>query len=172
MNKNILFAVAAIVIILGLGWWLTKSMAPESASESETSSEVAGEGTEAADGSKDAAVDADISVTAGADVTSVTVRYTSSGFSPKTLSIKKGTSVTFINESGDRMWVGSDEHPSHTGYAGTSKDEHCVDGAPSTSSFDQCAATDSYTFTFTKVGTWDYHNHAAASDKGTVTVTE
>lgn len=98
------------------------------------------------------------------------VTYTEAGFSPASITVKKGESVTFVNEGDGRMWVGADEHPTHTEYDGTSRSEHCMGGA--SASFDQCGAGDSYTFTFTKVGTWGYHNHALANHTGTVVVTE
>jgi len=47
--------------------------------------------------------------------------------------------------------------------------EHCGTG---TTSFDQCANGGSYSFTFTKAGTWRYHNHSNASHFGTVIVEE
>lgn len=97
------------------------------------------------------------------------VRFTTRGFVPASLTVKQGTTVTFINDTKESMWVGSDEHPSHTGYAGTSKKEHCPD-TPGTA-FDQCSVGDSYTFTFNKIGTWSYHNHMNAGFKGSVTVT-
>ena len=103
-----------------------------------------------------------------AQAAGVTVSYTSGGFSPKTVTIKKGENVTFMNESGGRMWVASGPHPAHTGYAGTSRAEHCPDAAGT--AFDQCDAGDSYSFTFGQSGTWKYHNHVSAQDTGTIVV--
>ncbi|HEX2613926.1 MAG TPA: plastocyanin/azurin family copper-binding protein, partial [Nitrososphaera sp.] len=96
------------------------------------------------------------------------VTYNSStGFSPKNVTINKGDTVKFVAESGS-MWVGSDEHPNHTEYDGTSRQQHCATG--SSTSFDQCATGSTYSFTFNKVGTFDYHNHMAASFGGVVIV--
>ncbi len=99
----------------------------------------------------------------------VTVRYTDTGFSPQSITVPAGTKVTFVNNSSQRMWVGSDVHPVHAEYDGTTLAQHCGSGT----SFDQCKAEDagtSYSFTFTKAGTFGYHNHTRANDRGTVIV--
>lgn len=100
----------------------------------------------------------------------VTVIYGANGFSPASVTIKKGDTVTFVATSGSgRMWVASDQHPSHQGYSGTSKSEHCVAGY-SPAPFDQCTNDTSFSFTFGKTGTWGYHNHSNAGDSGVVVV--
>lgn len=99
----------------------------------------------------------------------VTVTLTESGFSPETVTVNVGDTVRFVNNSSRNMWVGADEHPSHTQYDGTSRKEHCA----TMTSFDQCVGTaqgTSWEFTFDKAGTFDYHNHVEASDTGTVVV--
>jgi len=97
-----------------------------------------------------------------------TVRYTTDGFTPSSLSVSQGETVRFINETNTRMWVATDEHPTHANYDGTTLDEHCQDGASNV--FDQCGGGDTYTFTFGKSGEWSYHNHLQANDGGTITV--
>jgi plastocyanin len=94
--------------------------------------------------------------------------YNAQGFSPATVTIAKGGTVTWVNQSGAGMWVASDQHPSHTGYAGTSRQQHCPD--TSGTAFDQCAPGDKYSFTFSKTGTWGFHNHVNATANGTVIV--
>lgn len=109
------------------------------------------------------------SESAGADSTqATTVRYTSNGFSPESVTISQGETVKFVNETNSDMWVGSDQHPTHTQYAGTSIREHCPDNGDK--AFDQCENGEEYSFTFEKTGSWTYHNHSQASDGGTVTV--
>ncbi|MES2994625.1 MAG: hypothetical protein V4681_01125 [Patescibacteria group bacterium] len=101
----------------------------------------------------------------------VVVTYTDQGFSPATASINVGDTVRFMNQSSSDMWVGADEHPTHTNYDGTSRSEHCA--AAVNTSFDQCARSGngtSWSFTFTKAGSFDYHNHARSDDGGTVVV--
>ncbi|MGE5541056.1 MAG: hypothetical protein ACM3TU_02100 [Bacillota bacterium] len=102
-------------------------------------------------------------------VTPVTVTYTDTGFSPKTLNITVGTTVHFVNNSSHGMWVASAVHPTHAAYDGTTLQQHCSNG----SSFDECTSTGksgSYDFTFTKAGTFNYHNHVLANDTGTIVV--
>jgi plastocyanin len=82
------------------------------------------------------------------------VSYDSDGFSPEGITVEAGTKVTWTNNSGSDMWVASNPHPVHTDF----------------SSFDQKKAGDSYSFTFDKAGTYDYHNHLNSSDTGSVVV--
>ena len=99
-----------------------------------------------------------------------TITYNGDSFSPKEVLIRKGGTVTWVNASGGQMWVASAQHPSHTVYSGTSRQEHCPD--TSGTAFDQCAGGNNYTFTFDKVGTWNYHDHLNATAFGSVTVVE
>lgn len=106
----------------------------------------------------------DKETTEGAEI----VTYTSNGFSPETVTVSVGDTVRFVNNSGNNMWVASDMHPTHADYDGTSLSQHCPD--PTNTSFDQCESGEEYTFTFTKTGTWNYHNHVRASHSGTIIV--
>lgn len=153
MKSGPLIAIIAVVLIaLGAYAYFSRTMAPEPVA---LDTEVMGAGE-------------DTEITEDSDLHRVT--YTDAGFSPETITIKLGDTVTFVNEGDGRMWVGADEHPTHTEYAGTSRSEHCPDS--SGTAFDQCEAGESFTFTFTKAGTWGYHNHSLASHAGTVIVTE
>lgn len=99
------------------------------------------------------------------------VTYTNDGFSPQTIEIEQGETVTWESEGPD-MWVASDVHPTHTNYAGTSRSEHCGDDSTEDVRFDSCEGVDEYSFTFTKTGEWGYHNHLLYSHSGTVVVEE
>jgi len=99
-----------------------------------------------------------------------TVRLTNSGFQPSTINIEQGETVTWINEGSTAMWVGSDRHPRHTDYSGTSVAEHCRNGDQNSAAFDQCSTGESFNFTFEKTGEWNYHNHRAPSQMGTIIV--
>src|SRR3989344_4244411 len=99
-----------------------------------------------------------------------TITYDGSSFSPSSVTIKKGGTVAWNNESTSEMWVASAQHPNHTMYSGTSRTAHCPD--TSKTAFDQCAGGNNYTFQFDKVGTWKYHDHLNASVFGSVTVVE
>lgn len=88
-----------------------------------------------------------------------TINYTSSGFNPSTITVKKGTAVTFMNNSSSTVWPASAPHPSHTDY-------------PAFDPKKAIAAGGSWVFTFDKVGSWKYHNHLNPTQSGTVVVTE
>lgn len=99
------------------------------------------------------------------------VRYTDEGYVPSTITIKVGDTVMFKNESSKTVWTGSAMHPTHMVYSGTDLKTHCPD--PENISFDQCKAEGpgtSWLFTFTKAGTWGYHNHVGPTHFGKVIV--
>ncbi len=91
------------------------------------------------------------------EVAGVVVTYTDSGFSPATVNVSKGTTVTFKNQSSANFWPASDPHPTHTNYPGFDAKKAIAPGS-------------SYSFTFTKVGSWGYHNHFSPELKGRVIV--
>jgi len=104
-----------------------------------------------------------------AQTTNNTIEITPGGFSPSTLTIKKGEVVIFINKSPQPSWPAAAVHPTHSTYDGTSLSAHCPDGK----SFDACHGLQSdevYSFTFDKVGTWLYHDHLNPSNTGKIVV--
>lgn len=91
------------------------------------------------------------------DKTISTVTLADSGFSPASIAIKAGEKVTFKNEGTGQMWVASAPHPTHTNYPGFDEKSGVGNGQ-------------SYEFTFTKIGSWKYHNHLNPTQFGTVVV--
>lgn len=94
-----------------------------------------------------------------------TVTYTDSGYSPATLTIEAGETVTFQNDSASAMWTASAVHPTHG--------EYPTDGGCLGSTFDSCEGTqpgESWSFQFDETGEWGYHNHLAPSDTGKIVV--
>ena len=85
------------------------------------------------------------------------VTYNSSGFNPSVININKGDTVKFVNESSGSMWVASDPHPVHTDYSAFDAQKNYSNG-------------ESYSFTFTESGAYEYHNHVNPSMRGTVIV--
>jgi plastocyanin len=73
------------------------------------------------------------------------VNVTSGGFKPDTITVKKGTLVTFTNKDSKQHRVASDPHPTHTKLA----------------SFDSpnLKKGEKYFFLFDKAGTFTYHDH-------------
>lgn len=84
------------------------------------------------------------------------VTLSQTGFSPATITVKAGTKVTWTNKSGIDATVSSDPHPAHTDYPPLNLGKFS-DGA-------------THSLTFDKPGTYGYHNHFNASEKGTVVV--
>lgn len=87
------------------------------------------------------------------------VRYDGTRFSPSPITIKVGSTITFMNESGRDMWPASAPHPTHTDYPGFDAAKPIKPGQ-------------SYSFIFTKAGIWKYHNHLDPTKFGSVTVTK
>ena len=163
MNENksinpIVAGVVVLILVIG-GIWLWSQPSGSGAGVPETAAVPAAPGT-APTGSSTVQAP-----------TPVTVMYTDQGFSPSNITVTQGSEVTFINRSTHNLWVASNPHPLHTGYDGTTLQQHCAAGA--VPSFDECSAGvpgSSYTFLFGKPGTWGYHNHVLHSDTGTVVV--
>lgn len=88
------------------------------------------------------------------------VVYNTQGFSPESITVKKGETVVFENKTGKRASVASNDHPTHLLYP--EFDQYKTDAR----------GKDEFRFTFEKVGTWGYHDHLNASVRGTVIVTE
>ena len=113
----------------------------------------------------------DVNVALGVPM-SATVTYNGTSFFPSVVTVKKGGTVTFNNQSSGGMWVGSSQHPTHADYDSTTASEHCAVGYTGVKPFDQCASGTSFSFTFTKTGSFKYHNHVNTSTYGTITVVD
>ncbi len=86
-----------------------------------------------------------------------TVSYTDSGFNPSSVSIKRGETVKFRNDSSGGMQVASNVHPVHSDYSGFDAGRAYGQG-------------ETYSFTFDRTGSWNYHNHVNAGRGGQVVV--
>ena len=101
------------------------------------------------------------------------VAYTDSGFSPSTLTIKKGETVLWQNQTSKHknMWVASAMHPTHRIYPETDIAKCGTKNAEGM--FDECTGVsvkETWSFTFNETGTWKYHNHLNPSHFGSITV--
>lgn len=85
-----------------------------------------------------------------------TITLTAKGFSPQTLTIKAGTLVIWVNNSGSQATVNSDPHPTHTAYPPLNLGQF-NDG-------------DSLQLLFNKPGRYGYHNHFDATQTGVIIV--
>lgn len=93
------------------------------------------------------------------------VDITSSGFSPRVLTINVGDTVKFVNQDSKAHWPASAIHPTHKLYP---EGGGCIG-----SKFDACQSIgqgESYSFTFNIAGNWDYHDHVNPALTGTIVV--
>ncbi|HEY5695334.1 MAG TPA: cupredoxin domain-containing protein [Candidatus Saccharimonadales bacterium] len=125
-KKTILYLVIGAVVLAGIGIWLYIANKPTTSTKSNTTD------------------------------TANTITYSDSGFSPKTITVKAGTTITLKNTSAANMQFDSDPHPVHT------NDTELNIGS--------VAAGQSTTFTVNTPGTHGYHNHLNPSDTGTIVV--
>ena len=86
-----------------------------------------------------------------------TINYSGSGFDPQRITVKAGTTIVWKNNDTDPMMIDSDPHPTHTSYPPLNASKATISG-------------NTYTFTFTDPGTYGYHNHLKAQNRGTVIV--
>lgn len=145
MSKNLIIAIVIVLVIVGV-WYLVPGLG--------TAPVVAPSATATPAASP-------LSAVSGKSI----VIYTDAGFSPSTLTVKKGDTVTFTNTASDAMWVASNPHPIHNGYPTT--------GGCIASTFDACkniAPGGSWSFKFDLVGAWKYHNHLNPGEGGTIIV--
>ena len=109
------------------------------------------------------------SVDTGTAVPVQIITYADAGYSPSSVTIKKGETVRWTNNSNAETWPASAMHPTHSVYPDKSAGD-CLG-----SSFDACRGLktgESWDFTFNTAGTWRFHDHLRASNTGSVTVTE
>lgn len=102
-----------------------------------------------------------------------TVEITQTGYSPQSLTIKKGSTVTWVNNTDTPNWPATAMHPTHTKYPGSSITKCGTAEEPAI--FDACKnllKDDSYSFVFNETGEWPYHDHVEAKTFGKIIVVE
>lgn len=156
MNSRLLWTLLVTIVVL-IGAWFVYGRS-NGTSETATTTPVS-------------TVTSNTQATTVPDTTTIT--YTDEGFSPVSVTVNAGDTVRFMNNSSGDFWVATDEHPTHTNYDGTATRDHCADGVNTNNSFDQCvrsAPNTSWSYTFEKAGSFDYHNHARAGHGGMIVV--
>lgn len=94
------------------------------------------------------------------------VSYTNQGFEPATLTIKKGQTVRFTNNSSEGLWAAATGASGKIYPAGNGSE--CGQSA-----FDSCSpigAGEFWEFTFKSTGTWSYQNNVDTKMTGNITV--
>ncbi len=85
------------------------------------------------------------------------ITLTKDGFSPASLTIRQGDTVKFKTEAGKDFWPASDLHPTHEIYSEFDPKQPIAPGQ-------------SWSFTFDKIGGWQYHNHLFSKHRGVIVV--
>lgn len=163
MEGKTIGSIVIVIIVLVGGWFLfsgTSKNAPTTSDQTPAVQTPAGTNTTTTTST----------TTTSTTPSGVTVVYGNQGFSPSSVTVPLGTTVTFVKQASDEMWIASDPHPTHQGYDGTTRSQHCALGYAGPAPFDECSAGTAFSFTFSKVGTWGYHNHGNPGDKGTIIV--
>ena len=150
--KNVIGIVIVIVVILGGIWYFTSNKSKEATVPAETTVPESSE---------------NVPETQVQNVISAT----DSGFSPSSITIKKGETIMFMSESLQPSWPASAIHPTHTVYPGS--DIRKCGTQEQSAMFDACkglAKGEGWTFGFDIPGTWKYHDHLNPSHYGTIIV--
>ncbi|MDP1722042.1 MAG: hypothetical protein Q8L37_02425 [Candidatus Gottesmanbacteria bacterium] len=165
MNNKLVVGLLVLLVGVGAGWYFLKGNSTYPDMTKKDTSVVTKE-TPAVEptvslGSDDSATGASGGAMekGGATKASATVTYDAQGFTPKSVTVKVGSTVRWANKGTQGMWVASAMHPTHQLLPGFDQLKSVTNGG-------------TYEYTFVKVGTWKYHNHVLASDFGTVVVTE
>ena len=165
--KNVIVVIIIIIIGFSIGWFIVRPKTPafpntllnnipnvSPAQETGTYNpiEVSPSGTQTQTGETKGGVGVGSGV-----VTETRVSYQDDGFHAPVVYIKLGSTVVFQNNSSRGMWIASAPHPTHTAYPEFDQKKSVARGGL-------------YTFIFTKVGAWKYHNHMMPEQTGTVVV--
>jgi plastocyanin len=113
--------------------------------------------TPVATSTKPAPTKTPVATTTPSTSSSLTVTFTDKGFAPASLTIKKGQTVTFINNSSGKMWVAANPFPTSSEYPAFNEKSGVATGS-------------SWSFTFDKTGTWFYHNHYSPAQGAKIVV--
>ena len=141
-SRNLVITIVIIVVILLAGWFLIQSQQTAVPTPAPTTTKIV------------IPTVAESSPAAMMEETKVTI--SSTGFSPKVISVKTGNSVTWINSDSANHTVNSSPHPVHTDYTPLN--------------LGTIAPGSSKSLTFPTAGTYKYHDHLNPTLFGSVTV--
>lgn len=161
MTRTLLIGLVAIIIIGG--GFAAFSMSRDDTTDTSTTSRSTTPNTTSnspspassnAQNNEEESLDDDVN---DASSTTTTISYSDNGFSPSSVTVKSGDSVQIKNTStSDELQFYSDPHPQHT-----NNDELNVGTV---------MPGETKTFNVSEKGTFGYHNHLDASQKGSITV--
>lgn len=145
MNRLIIVAAVVIIVAIG-GFFLVSGNKSSQISDVQPSLAVSPEESASPTSSE----------TSDKKTSETQIELNEDGFNPAKVTIKVGDKVIWKNNSGGAATVSSDPHPAHTLYP-------ILNLGPFNDG-------DTHSVAFDKAGTYTYHNHLDASQKGTVVV--
>lgn len=149
MNKTgVIIAGIALLVIGGGAYALTQNS--DDSTDSANTSQDDNQATDTNGSGQSATTDN------GEAVETSTITYTNDGFSPATITVKVGTTITVKNNSSGVLQFNSNPHPDHT-------DEEELN-------LDSLGPGKSTTFEVTQTGRFGFHNHLNEDDTGTLIV--
>ncbi len=146
MSRNVVITAVVIVLLAVVGWYLTRPKQPATQTSQPTETPVSTESVSPATATDEAMMKEKNIVT-----------VSSTGFTPKSITVKVGDTVTWSNSDTITHTVNSDSHPTHTLY-------------PILNKVGQIKAAEKKALQFTQPGTYNYHDHLNPSLTGLVTV--
>lgn len=144
MSRNTAVAAIVVIVLVLAGWFFLR---PKGTTTPEVS-----QPTPTSTASESASPQASPSAT----MTEKVVTISSTGFSPKSITIKAGESITWANSDSANHTVNSSPHPVHTDYPPLN--------------LGVIKPGESKSLSFPKAGTYKYHDHLNPSLFGSVTV--
>lgn len=158
MSRSLIMGLIAVILIAGGGFFVLSMDKDDSANNSSTTPTTTPTQSDRSTTTPPTASDtpANTTDTDEGDAAAATISYTDNGFSPDSVTVKSGDTVTIENTSEDNVQFNSDPHPSHT--------------ENSELNVGMIAAGDAKSFIVTKKGSFGFHNHLNSSQKGTISV--
>ncbi len=98
-----------------------------------------------------------------ATTTTLEIRYTDRGFAPQTITVDRGTTVFFINNSNKAFWPTTDAAAEVKPNGTTIKTEIFDAGTA-------IVPGGKYQYEFTTAGTWNYYDRFATTSRGVIVV--
>lgn len=146
MNQGVIWGVVIVLILVGVGLFMWRSTTPTEEEGSLPTLEVTVSPAPVLP-SPGAGVTVNPSPTATTSpVAEATISVDETGFSPKTMTVASGTKVTFVNNGQAPHWPASALHPTHQ-------------VLPGFDALKGLATGETYSYTFTKTGSWNCHDH-------------
>lgn len=146
MSRNLVIAVVVILLLILVGWYLMRPKQPTTQTPQPSHTPISTESTASPTATQRAMMQEEKNL----------VKITANSFSPQSITVKAGESVTWENTDTENHTVNSDNHPTHLLY--------------SFLNLGVIKPGDKKSVTLSKAGTFTYHDHLNPSLTGSVTV--